>query len=67
MKEYLPLLPMIQYGVCTGGALVYDFKNQRTIYSNALSKELARQIIEVAMFDVKVINKVIIKSNLPLL
>ena len=51
MKEYLQLLPMIQYGVCTGGALVYDFKNQKTIFSNALSRELAREIIEVAKED----------------
>lgn len=51
MKEYLPLLPMIQYGVCMSGSLVYDFKNQTTIYSNALSKELAKQIIEVAKED----------------
>ena len=51
MKEYLPLLPMIQYGVCMSGSLVYDFKNQKTIYSNALSKELGKQIIEVAKED----------------
>ena len=51
MKDIIKLLPSIRYGVCLSGALVYDFKEFKTIYANSISKEDVNKIIEAAKED----------------
>ena len=51
MKDLIKILPSIRYGVCMSGALVYDFQENKTIYSNTISKEYIKKIIEVAKDD----------------
>ena len=51
MKDIIKLLPSIRYGVCMSGALVYDFKEFKTIYANSISKEDVKKIIEAAKED----------------
>ena len=54
---------MIQYGMCMSGALVF-LKNKKSIYSNALSKDLARKIIEVAKEDEGIIQYMTEKESI---
>jgi len=51
LKEYISILPCMRYAICLSGALVYDLKNHEEIYTNPVSKELAKQIAEVAKDD----------------
>ena len=51
MKDIIKILPSIRYGVCMSGALVYDFKELKTIYSNSIPKEYVKKIIEAAKED----------------
>ena len=51
MKDLIKILPSIRFGVCMSGALVYDFKENRTIYSNSITREYIKKIIEVAKDD----------------
>ena len=51
MKDLIKILPSIRFGVCMSGALVYDFIENRTIYSNSITREYIKKIIEVAKDD----------------
>lgn len=44
MRPYIPQLPMIRYGVCESGALVYDFKEDKTLFHDLI---LQRDILEI--------------------
>ena len=37
LYEYVRELPSVRYGICISGALVYDFRDRRTIYENPVS------------------------------
>ena len=45
---YADLLPGIRWGICTSGAEVYDFQEDRFIYRRGISPEMARRVIETA-------------------
>ena len=52
MRPYIPQLPMIRYGVCESGALVYDFKEDKVIASDLIPRENVLAIIRVSdQFD----------------
>ena len=51
MQDLIKILPSIRYGICMSGALVYDFKENKIIYANSISKELVKKIIEVSKDD----------------
>ena len=40
LEEYLGLIPEVRYLNCASGALVYDLKEKRTLYSSLLSVEM---------------------------
>lgn len=48
LDSFLSQLPCMRYAVCMSGALVYDLKKQRSIYSQTVSGEYAREIVETA-------------------
>ena len=37
LYDYVRELPSVRYGICISGALVYDFRDRRTIYENPVS------------------------------
>ena len=51
MQEYFDILPSIRYGICMSGALVYDFKEHKTIYINYIPRDISNKIIETVKFD----------------
>ena len=51
MQEILDILPSIRYGICMSGALVYDFKEHKTIYINSIPRDIVNIIIEAVKFD----------------
>ena len=51
MQDIIKLLPIIRYGVCMSGSLVYDFKEKKVIYANSISKKFVKEIIEAAKDD----------------
>lgn len=51
MQDITKNLPTIRYGVCMSGALIYDFKESKTIYINPISKEFIKKVIETAKDD----------------
>ena len=49
LEEYLGLIPEVRYLNCASGALVYDLKEKRTLYSSLLSVETA-QLRQLSIF-----------------
>lgn len=48
LKPYFDLMPKLRYVNCVSGALVYDLKEDKKIYSNAISVENINKILEIA-------------------
>ena len=48
MRPYIPQLPMIRYGVCESGALVYDFKEDRVIAHDLIPQQHILEIIKIS-------------------
>ncbi|KAG4088817.1 HAD-like domain-containing protein [Neocallimastix lanati (nom. inval.)] len=51
MKDYIETLSDMRYAVSMSGALVYDFKEKKKIYSCPVPKEMFKDIVEVAKVD----------------
>lgn len=48
LDEFIPILPEVQYVNCLSGALVYDLKNKKSIFSQELNKSLLEQLFTIA-------------------
>lgn len=48
LTPYVAQLPCMRYAVCMSGALVYDLKAQRSIFSQTVRGEYVREIVKVA-------------------
>ena len=48
IKPYLEELPSVRYGICCSGAVVYDFKEDKVIFSREINSKYAVQICDVA-------------------
>ena len=48
IKPYLKELPFVRYGICCSGSVVYDFKEDRVLFSRDIKSEYAAAICEVA-------------------
>lgn len=48
LLAYVRQLPCMRYAVCLSGALVYDFKEQRSIFCRELPGACVREIVQVA-------------------
>ena len=48
LNSYIEQIPELRYINCVSGALVYDLKERRKIYSNAISIEKVNKILEAA-------------------
>ncbi len=48
MRPYISQLPMIRYGICESGALVYDFEEDRPIVSDRIPREKVLEIVRVS-------------------
>ena len=46
LQEYLPQLPGLRYVVSASGALVYDRKKRRTLYTKRLEEPFVRKLLE---------------------
>ena len=51
MQDIIKLLPLMRYGVCMSGSLVYDFQEKKVIYANSIPKIFVKKIIEAAKDD----------------
>lgn len=51
LEEYLGLIPEVRYLNCASGALVYDLKEKRTLYSSLLSVETVKQLLKLAALE----------------
>lgn len=51
LMPYVPLLPTMRYAVCMSGAMVYDFKEERSIYRRGIAREYVKRIMETAAED----------------
>lgn len=51
LDEYFPQLPGIRYLICTSGALVYDLKQQREIYSQKIAPRTVLQILQAGQLE----------------
>lgn len=45
LEEYFQQLPFLRYVVCVSGALVYDRKEQKELYKNAIPVETVKKIL----------------------
>lgn len=44
-REYFKRIPGLRYVVCSSGAILYDVKEEKILYSNSISIELAEKIL----------------------
>lgn len=45
LREYFKRIPGLRYVVCSSGAILYDVKEEKILYSNSISIELAEKIL----------------------
>ena len=45
LREYFKRIPRLRYVVCSSGAILYDVKEEKILYSNSISIELAEKIL----------------------
>lgn len=43
LREYFKRIPGLRYVVCSSGAILYDVKEEKILYSNSISIELAEK------------------------
>ena len=48
VKPYLELLPHVRYGICCSGSVVYDFRDNRQMFSKEINSKYAVMISDVA-------------------
>lgn len=51
LNEYISQIPKLRYINCVSGALVYDLKEKKNIYSNAIPPEKVKEILEVSKLE----------------
>ncbi len=51
LEEYFEVLDNIQYLNCVSGALVFDRKNNKKIYSKTLDIEIVKQLLDIASHE----------------
>lgn len=51
LREYFPVLPKLRYMVCVNGALIYDIKEKKAIYSKPISAEGVGELLSKAHRD----------------
>ena len=51
LEDYLRLIPEVRYLNCASGALVYDLKEQKTLYSSLLSEETVKKLLKLAALE----------------
>ncbi len=51
LSGYIEQIPGLRYINCVSGALVYDLKEDKKIYSNAMSAETVKKILEISRFE----------------
>ena len=70
LKEYREVLPRLRYVNCVSGALVYDYKEERSIYESPLSEEEVKTLIHIGketdeMVHLMGITSVVEKDKVP--
>ena len=48
LQDYLKILPGLRYAICVSGALVYDLKEKKKIFTRGIPLALAEQILEAS-------------------
>ncbi|MDO4467962.1 MAG: Cof-type HAD-IIB family hydrolase [Bacillota bacterium] len=51
LKDFLPLLPEVQFVNCLSGALVHDVKNHKDIFSQELPYEIVQQLFAISNIE----------------
>lgn len=64
LKPYIEQIPRLRYINCSSGALVYDLKQNKEIYSNKISIENINKILDVAKLED---NMVSIQTTFPVI
>ena len=70
LREYFKRIPGLRYVVCSSGAILYDVKEEKILYSNAISIELAEKILaeskkEDLMVHLLAIESIVQKKDIP--
>lgn len=70
LREYFKLISGLRYVVCSSGAILYDVKEEKILYSNSISVELAEKILEASkkedlMVHLLAIESIVQKRDVP--
>lgn len=70
LREYFKRIPRLRYVVCSSGAILYDVKEEKILYSNSISIELAEKILaeskkEDLMVHLLAIESIVQKKDIP--
>ena len=70
LREYFKRIPGLRYVVCSSGAILYDVKEEKILYSNSISTELAEKILteskkEDLMVHLLAIESIVQKKDIP--
>ncbi len=64
LEEFKELLPGIRYVICTSGAIVYDWQEERAVYSRKLSVEEVYKILEVSKLEKTMVQFLTLESTI---
>ena len=70
LREYFKMMPGLRYVVCSSGAILYDVKEEKILYSNSLSVELVKKILKASrkedlMVHLLAIESIVQKKDIP--
>ncbi len=46
MREYMEILSDVQYVICVSGALIYDCREKKILYSNKIERDIVSELLE---------------------
>lgn len=46
MREYMEILSEVQYMICVSGALIYDCRDKKVLYSNKIERDIVSELLE---------------------
>ena len=70
LREYFKMIPRLRYVVCSSGAILYEVKEEKILYSNSISAELVKKILEASrkedmMVHLLAIESIVQKKDIP--
>lgn len=70
LREYFVQMPRLRYVICSSGAILYDIKEEKILYSNCIPVDTVREILKASkkedlMVHLLAIESIVQKTDIP--